>query len=104
MNSAEIEIFNKNVQASNVNENLLFQNDKILYGNDANLTAYMHDVTSCVYDYLQYLAVLWGIFVLIFCTIIYFMEKKIDELDVRVKELEERLPENQPLLDYPDKA
>lgn len=85
------------------NVNTLIDNEKILFDNDVNITKYTYESLKILEYNFEYLTAIFCVLALVWCVIVYFLETKQLELVDRVKALEERQPENQPLLDYPDK-
>lgn len=85
------------------NVNTLIDNEKILFSNDVNITNYTYTNLKAIESHFDYLSVILCVLAFVWCVIVYMLEKRQLELMDRVKALEERLPENQPLLDYPDK-
>jgi len=85
------------------NVNTLIDNEKILFSNDVNITNYTYTNLKAIESHFDYLSVILCVLAFVWCVIVYTLEKRQLELMDRVKALEERLPENQPLLDYPDK-
>ena len=85
------------------NVNALIDNEKILFSNDVNITNYTYTSLKAIESHFDYLSTILCVLAFVWCVIVFMLEKKQLELVDRVKALEERLPENQPLLDYPDK-
>ena len=85
------------------NVNTLIDNEKILFSNDVNITNYTYTNLKAIESHFDYLSVILCVLAFVWCVNVYMMEKRQLDLMDRVKALEERLPENQPLLDYPDK-
>ena len=85
------------------NVNTLIDNEKILFDNDVNITNYTYTNLKAIESHFDYLSTIMCILAFVWCVIVYMLEKRQLELVDRVTALEERLPEKQPLLDYPDK-
>ena len=87
MNAEEIAIFNNNVWIERNNTNMLF-----------NATNENSSNINFIYDYLSWNSLWWaGMFVIV-SVCLYMFEKWVEELEERIKYLEERLPEREPLL------
>ncbi len=85
------------------NVNTLIDNEKILFSNDVNITNYTYTNLKAIESHFDYLSAIMCVLAFVWCVIVYMLETRQMELVDRVEALEERLPEKQPLLDYPDK-
>ena len=93
MNQEQLEIFNENVRIENKNTEILTNN-----------TMDNRNAIIAVFDYVQNVDFWWMVILFIVFIYMIMMNIRLNKLEDRVEDIEERRPELEPLLAQPTKV